>query len=121
MTGTKRTAKPANTTTIDLDAARAARREKRGKVEAVFLGETITLPPGLNADVMLLVETLDVRSWQSVMSALEAIIGEKAFAELEAAVEKSDEVLEVEDVLELLEQTMTVYGLALPESEASSS
>ena len=109
------TKKTSSTTTIDLDAARAARREKRGRIEVVFLGEKIALPPGLNADVMLLIETIDTGSWSSVMSALEAIIGETAIELLLEAVSKAD------DVLELLEKTMTVYGISLPESEASES
>ena len=118
---TKKTSTSKATTTIDLDAARAARREKRGRIEVVFLGEKIALPPGLNADVMLLIETIDTGSWSSVMSALEAIIGETAIELLLEAVSKADDVLEVEDVLELLEKTMTVYGISLPESEASES
>lgn len=105
---------------IDLDAARKARREKRGAPPSiVFLGKDWTLPHGLPADVLELAGYVAGGNWSQAVPAVRLLLGQETYDSIrEAAVEDGDP-LELEDVVFLLEKVLEVYEVTVGESEAS--
>ncbi len=105
---------------IDLDAARAARREKRGPAPSiVFLGEEWPLPHGLSADVLDLVGLVMGGDPVAVAGSISSLLGGDVYARLRARAAEAGEPLELDDLVFLLEEVLEVYGVTLPESEAS--
>lgn len=106
---------------IDLDAARKARREKRGSAPKVlFFGETYELPMGLPANVIDLVGEVNGGDLTKASEAFKILLGgPEIFDKLTAAALAHGEVLEFEDVVFLLEKTLEIYEVTLPESSAS--
>lgn len=106
---------------IDLDAARKARREKRGSAPVVvFFGERFELPLGLPADVIDLVGEVNGGDLTKASEAFKILLGgPEIFDRLTATAKAHGEVLEFEDVVFLLEKTLEIYEVTLPESSAS--
>lgn len=107
---------------IDLDAARAARREQRAKQDPptiTFLGVVHKLPAGLTADVIDLVGDVMRGDPSAITGSIRTILGGDAYEEVKRAAAAEGEPLELEDVMFLLEGVLDVYGVTLPESKAS--
>jgi len=113
------TAAPA---TIDLDAHRKARREKRGPAPVVvFLGESFELPHALPADVIDLVGAVSAGNFAASTEAFRVLLGGVVYDQIREKAIAEGEPLELEDVVFLLEKALEVYGVTLPESGASGS
>lgn len=106
--------------TIDLDAARAARREKQGPPPSIlFLGDLHELPRGLPAEVLELAAGVAGGDWTAAVPAVRLLLGGDRYDELGAKAKAAGEPLELEDVVFLLEKVLEVYEVTLPESSAS--
>jgi len=107
---------------IDLDAARKARREKRGAPPSiVFLGKDWPLPHGLPADVLELAGYVAGGDWSRAVPAVRLLLGAEVYDAVRIAAAEDGDPLELEDVVFLLEQVLEVYEVTLPESDASGS
>lgn len=107
---------------IDLDAARKARREKRGAPPSiVFLGDEHVLPHGLPADVLELAGYVAGGNWSQAVPAVRILLGQEVYDELGVKAREAGEPLELEDVVFLLEKVLEVYEVTVPESGASGS
>lgn len=107
--------------TIDLDAARRARREKRGPAPAiVFYGDVYELPHSIPAEVIDLVAAVNAGDWSVITQAMRVLIGgADVYDRLAEKAKAEGEPLELEDVTFLLEQALEIYEVTLPESGAS--
>lgn len=105
---------------IDLDAARAARREKQGPAPSIlFLGDEHALPRGLPAEVLELAAGVAGGDWTAAVPAVRLLLGGERYDELGAKAKAAGEPLELDDVVFLLESVLEVYEVTLPESSAS--
>lgn len=105
---------------LDLDAARKARREKRGPAPSIlFLGKDRPLPSSLPADVLELGGAVAAGDWTQAVPAVRILLGGPVYDELRADAEAAGEPLDLEDVVFLLEGALEVYEVTLPESNAS--
>jgi len=115
-------AKATSDRTIDLDAARKARREKQGpRPNVVFFGETFPLPYGLPAKVIDLIGDVNDGDFTASTAALKILVGADVYDALGKKAEDEGDMLELEDVVALLEKALEIYEVTLPESEASGS
>lgn len=105
---------------IDLDAARKARREKRGPAPTiVFLGDEHPLPHDLPAEVIDIVAAVNAGDWSIVTQAVKVLLGGDRYDEIVEKAKAAGEPLELPDVTFLLEEVLDVYEVTLPESKAS--
>lgn len=112
--------KPAAPRTIDLDAARARRREHQGPAPSIrFLGEDHPLPRALPAKVIDIVAQVNAGDWSVVTEAVKILLGGDAYDRIVEAAEAAGDPLELDDVTFLLDQVLEVYEVTLPESPAS--
>lgn len=113
---------PAEARRIDLDAARKARREKRGPAPSIiFLGDEHPLPHDLPAEVIDIVAAVNAGDWSVVTQAVKVLLGGDRYDEIVEKAKASGDPLELPDVTFLLEQVLDVYEVTLPESKASGS
>lgn len=113
---------PAEGRRIDLDAARKARREKRGPAPTIiFLGDEHPLPHDLPAEVIDIVAAVNSGDWSVVTQAVKVLLGGDSYDEIIQKAKASGDPLELSDVTFLLEQVLDVYEVTLPESRASGS
>jgi len=101
---------------IDVDAQRAARREKRGDdpIVIVVAGQDFRLPDELPLDILEeLGPLLDGKNITTAKPALRALVGDEAY-------DASDVPWSVQDLEELAEAVVTAYGLSTTPSSASS-
>lgn len=105
---------------IDLDAARAARREKQGPAPSiVFLGDEHPLPRGLPAEVLELAAGVAGGDWTAAVPAVRLLLGGERYDELGVKAKVAGDPLDLDDVVFLLERVLEVYEVTLPESSAS--
>jgi len=105
---------------IDLDAARKARREKQGPAPCiVFLGVERPLPRSLPAEVLDLAGLVSQGQWTGAVPAIKLLLGGEVYEQVIADAKKAGDPLELEDIVFLLEQSLEVYEVTLPESRAS--
>lgn len=109
--------RPAPPATIDLDAARARRREQRGPAPSIrFLGKDRALPYALPAEVIDVVAQVNGGDWSVVTEAVKILLGGPVYEEIVVEAKAAGEPLELEDVTFLLDQVLEVYGVTLPKS-----
>jgi hypothetical protein len=107
---------------IDLDAARAARRSKRGPRPSIrFLGSDRPLPYELPAEVIDMVGQIKAGDFTAVTGAIHVLLGGPVYDAIVADAKAANDPLALDDVTFLLEQALEVYGVTLPESAASES
>lgn len=113
---------PPTKKTIDLDAARAARREKLAPApELVFLGETYVLPRELPAEAVHAFGAIMAEDFSGLEGGMKALFGADGWDALVKAAKDAGDPLAFEDEIFLLEQAFDAYGMTLPESSASES
>lgn len=111
---------PATPRTIDLDAARARRREQQGPAPSIrFLGKDRPLPRALPAKVIDVVAQVNAGDWSVVTEAVKILLGGPVYDEILEESAAAGDPLELDDVTFLLEEVLNVYGVTLPESPAS--
>lgn len=102
--------------TIDLDAARRARRSKRGKQPKIrFLSVDYPLPYELPADVLDMVDELERGDFTAVTAAFRSVLGGPVYDKVKQAAIDDEDPLTVDDVTFLLEKSLEVYEVKLPE------
>lgn len=109
-----------NPNEIDLDAARLARREKRGPQPSIkFFGDKYPLPYALPAEVIDLVGQVSDGDFTAVTAAMRTLLGGDVYDEVAARAKAEGDPLELDDVTFLLEQALEIYGVTPGESKAS--
>lgn len=112
--------KDGNRRVIDIDAARAAREEEVGEAPVLRVaGVDHELPRSMPADFVTAIgeagayiEGQDLRMLTAFDTALRALLGDELFAELSGELDFFDRMAVLEGVLD-------VYGMSLPQSQAS--
>lgn len=105
---------------VDLDAERRARREKQGPAPTVtIVGQTITLPRNMPAEVLDLIRSTGTGDYTAPVEAFRVLIGAEAYEQISAAAKTAGDPLEIDDVIFLLERALVMYEVKLPESGAS--
>ena len=109
--------------TIDLDAARAARREKLAPApELKLLGEVYVLPRELPADAVHAFGLIMAGDYSALTPGMEALYGgPEQWAAIVQTAKDAGDPLSFDDEVFLLEEAFDAYGLSLPESSASGS
>lgn len=103
----------------DLDAARKARREKKGPPPTIrFLERDWPLPQELPADVVDLVGAME-SDFTQVGVAFRVLLGGDTFEEMSAAAKEAKDPLTLDDVVFLLEEALVMYDVTLPKSSSS--
>lgn len=109
--------------TIDLDAARKARKEKKGPAPSIkFLGVDRPLPQSLPAEVIDLMADVGAGDYTASTKAFRLLLGgDETYETLLADAKEAGEPLDLEDVVFLLEECLRVYEVTAGESPASGS
>lgn len=105
---------------IDLDAARKARREKRGPAPfVIFFGDRYELPHALPAEVIDFVDEVQRGDFTAVTKAFRLLLGGDTYDAIVKRAKEEGDPLELEDTVFLLESALEIYEVTLPESKGS--
>lgn len=105
---------------IDLDAARAARREARAEIPPIrFLGRLWPLPPELPADTIHAFGRLMAGDVSGLDEGMGALFAGGSWEAMKTAAREAGDPLSIDDEVFLLEEACRAFGLDLGEWEAS--
>lgn len=105
---------------LDLDAARLARKEKRGKPPTIrFLGQDWEFPHSMPADVIDLVAEVMAGNESVAPQAIKMLLGGDVYERMVAAGRAAGEPVDVQDMADIIEHLLSAYEVGLPQSSAS--